>query len=206
MMNAKDKQKDGSDSGFRDLFARIMEATPISAQGRHKILKAAWLDLPVAPMIAIADEIELYLLEFMDRGRLEREMERLRHQLKAAIIPGETLPIVSIRKELDQYFTGQLKEFKTPLGLLGSTFQQSVWAELKKIPIGTTCSYAELACRVGNPKAYRAVANANGANQLAIIIPCHRVIKRNGELGGYGGGIRRKQWLIDHEEKINVTS
>lgn len=190
-----------SGSGFRDAFTRIMGAAPSSAQGHHKILKAAWLDTCLGPMIAIADETMLYLLEFVDRRGLEGEIERLRKKLKAAIIPGTTRPIISIKQELEQYFSGQLTQFKTPLFLLGSPFQQNVWAELKKIPAGVTCSYADLAQMLGKPKAFRAVANANGANQFAIIIPCHRVINSNGELGGYGGGLTRKQWLLNHEKR-----
>ena len=84
--------------------------------------------------------------------------------------------------------------------MVGSSFQQTVWKELIKIPYGETRSYAMQSITIGNPKATRAVANANGANQLAIIIPCHRIIRNNGELGGYGGGVHRKKWLIDHEK------
>ncbi len=152
-------------------------------------------------MLAIADEQALYLLEFVDRRGLEREIERMRHKLKAAIIPGRTPPIDSIEHELKAYFKGILQEFATPLAILGSAFQRRVWEELKKIPRGSTRSYLELARLIGRPSACRAVAQANGANQLAIIIPCHRVINSNGELGGYAGGLSRKQWLLNHEKK-----
>ena len=107
----------------------------------------------------------------------------------------------SIESELKAYFEGTLKKFTTPLFLLGSSFQQRVWKELLKIPYGTTRSYAAQAASMGEPKAIRAVANANGANQLAIVIPCHRIINTNGALGGYGGGIARKEWLLKHEAK-----
>jgi len=190
-----------SSSGFRDAFARIMGASP-SKLDESRILRAAWLDTPLGPMIAIADEEALYLLEFVDRRGLEREIERLRKKCKSAIIPGNTKAISSIEKELELYFKGELKEFKTSLLFLGSPFQKHVWTELLKIPPGETRSYAELAKAMGKPTAYRAVAQANGANQLAIIIPCHRVINTNGELGGYGGGITRKNWLINHERKM----
>ncbi|HEV2524212.1 MAG TPA: methylated-DNA--[protein]-cysteine S-methyltransferase, partial [Gammaproteobacteria bacterium] len=187
-----------SSSGFRDAFSRIMGSAPKKST-HNKILKSSWLDTKLGPMIAIADDDALYLLEFVDRRGLEREVERLRKRTKSVIIPGETQPINSIKKELDYYFDGKLQEFKTPLFYLGSAFQKSVWDELKKIPSGETRSYAELASSLGKPSAFRAVANANGANQLAIIIPCHRVINSNGELGGYGGGLARKDWLIQHE-------
>jgi AraC family transcriptional regulator of adaptative response/methylated-DNA-[protein]-cysteine methyltransferase len=189
-----------SSSGFRDAFSRIMGAAP-NLLGHRKILKASWLDTKLGPMIAIADDEALYLLEFVDRRGLEREVERLRERTKSAILPGTTEPIHSIEQELTQYFEGVLKEFKTPLHTLGSPFQKRVWEELQNIPYGETHSYAEIAASLGKPLAFRAVANANGANQIAIVIPCHRVINSNGELGGYGGGITRKNWLINHERK-----
>ena len=188
-----------SGSGFRDAFSRIMGAAPANL-GQINILKASWIDTPLGPMIAIADERALYLLEFVDRRGLEREVERLRKKTKSAIIPGSTESITSIEDELKKYFEGSLTEFKTPLAFLGSPFQKRVWEELKKIPFGETRAYSELANKIGQPTAFRAVANANGANQFAIIIPCHRVINTNGELGGYGGGMIRKKWLINHEK------
>ena len=163
------------------------------------VFKASWLDTKLGPMIAIADEAGLYLLEFIERCGLEREVKRLRLRTNAAIIPGITDPIKSITLELESYFDGQLKVFKTPLNLLGSPFQRSVWEELMRIPYGNTRSYMAQASSIGKNRAYRAVANANGANQLAIIIPCHRIINSNGGLGGYGGGIARKKWLLEHE-------
>ncbi len=191
-----------SGSGFRDAFARIMGAPP-SKSNHPNILKASWLDTPLGPMLAIANEESLVLLEFVDRRGLEREIERLRHKTKAIIIPGHTRAVFSIENELKKYFQGNLKEFKTPIWLLGSPFQQQVWDELKKIPFGETRSYSEIAKSIGKPSAVRAVAHANGSNQLAIIIPCHRVINANGKLNGYAGGLHRKKWLIDHE-KLNL--
>jgi AraC family transcriptional regulator, regulatory protein of adaptative response / methylated-DNA-[protein]-cysteine methyltransferase len=189
-----------SGSGFRDAFSRIMGAAPTKLGMETNILKATWLDTRLGPMLAVADDELLYLLEFVGRRGLEREIERLRIRTKSAIIPGVTPIINLIEGELKQYFAGKLTKFKTPLFLLGSDFQKKVWAELQKIPYGKTCSYLDLAKAIGMPTAFRAVANANGANQLAIIIPCHRVINSNGELGGYGGGISRKEWLISHEQ------
>lgn len=153
-------------------------------------------------MIAIADEKVLYLLEFAECKGLEREIQRLRQRTQSLMIPGETAITQSIANELHQYFKGSLKAFKTPLFLLGSPFQQNVWKALQAIPYGETRSYAEIATAIGKPSACRAVANANGANQIAIVIPCHRVIQSDGGLGGYGGGISRKQWLLDHERNI----
>jgi AraC family transcriptional regulator of adaptative response/methylated-DNA-[protein]-cysteine methyltransferase len=193
-----------SSSGFRDAFSRIMGAAP-NLLGQGNILRASWLDTQLGPMIAIADEEALYLLEFVDRRGLEREIERLRQKTKSAIIPGYTKSIRSIEAELGQYFDGKLTEFKTPLFLLGSPFQKNVWEQLKKISPGETRSYSDIAAAIENPTAYRAVAQANGANQLAIIIPCHRVINLNGELGGYGGGLTRKKWLLNHEKQGGLT-
>lgn len=188
-----------SSSGFRDAFSKIMGAAP-SNVGKHlDVLKAAWLDTPLGPMLAISDEKALYLLEFVDRRGLEREVERLRNKTKAAIIPGMTPPITSIEQELKSYFSGHLKQFMTPIHLIGSDFQKCVWQALLAIPYGETRSYSQQAELIGKPSAFRAVANANGANQLAIIVPCHRIINRNGDLGGYGGGITRKKWLLEHE-------
>lgn len=189
-----------SSSGFRDAFSKIMGAAPTKTE--TTILKAAWIDTPLGPMVTIADDEGLYLLEFVDRRGLEREVERLRQRKSAAIIPGENTIIKSIEQELKQYFSGKLTEFKTPVHLIGSEFQKSVWRALQKIPMGKTCSYADQAKAIGKPTAFRAVANANGMNPLGIIIPCHRVINTNGDLGGYGGGLARKERLLKHEREL----
>lgn len=189
-----------SSSGFRDAFSRIMGAAP-TLLGHYHTLKASWLDTRLGPMIAISDDDAIYLLEFVDRRGLEREVERLRQKIKSVIIPGSTRPITSIEKELGMYFDGRLKKFNTPLFFLGSPFQKQVWEELKKIPYGETCSYLDIAKAIGRPSAFRAVARANGANQIALAIPCHRVINTSGDLGGYDGGLTRKQWLINHEKR-----
>lgn len=150
-------------------------------------------------MIAIADDQNLYLLDFIDRPNLEQAVEQLRLKLHANIIPGLNSPIKSIEDEIQSYFERTLTEFKTPMSTIGSPFQRAVWQALLRIPYGTTISYAELAANIKQPTAYRAVANANGANRIVIAIPCHRVINSNGGLGGYGGGIERKQLLLEHE-------
>jgi AraC family transcriptional regulator, regulatory protein of adaptative response / methylated-DNA-[protein]-cysteine methyltransferase len=188
-----------SGSGFRDAFARIMGAAPTNRATR--VLFAAWLDTPLGPMTAIADEHALHLLEFVDRRGLEREIERLRLKQKAGIAPGRTAPIMQIERELDDYFAGRSLSFRTPLSRSGSQFQNAVWDALLTIPPGATWSYAQLARAVGRPKAVRAAGTANGANQLAIVIPCHRVINANGDFGGYAGGVPRKRWLLEHERR-----
>lgn len=192
-----------SGSGFRDAFSKTMGMTPSRADGSH-ILYAKWFDTLIGPMVAMADHEHLYLLEFVDRRGLETEIIKLRNNKKYAIVPGETKILTSIQDELDLYFKGELIDFKTPFKTFGTDFQRHVWGELLKIPFGETISYLQLAINVEKPKGYRAVANANGANQLAILIPCHRVINNDGRLGGYGGGIARKQWLIEHENRVRM--
>lgn len=162
-------------------------------------MKIHTLDTLLGPMVGIANEKTLFLLEFADRQELEKKIEQLASRTKSTIVSGYTSPIYSIEKELGQYFEGKLKEFTTPLFLFGSHFQQRVWEDLRKIPYGKTISYADLAITTGCPTSYRAVARANGANPFAILIPCHRVINKNGMLGGYSGGTTRKKWLIRHE-------
>jgi AraC family transcriptional regulator, regulatory protein of adaptative response / methylated-DNA-[protein]-cysteine methyltransferase len=165
------------------------------------ILKSSLITTPLGSMLAVANDQALYVLKFTNQRNLENEIEKFKITTQATIIPGRTHHIDSIEQELNAYFAGLLKEFKTPIHLLGSPFQQSVWNALLTIPYGTTISYSQQAHMLDKPSAHRAVANANGANQLGIIVPCHRIIRSNGNLGGYGGGIAHKQWLIDHEKK-----
>lgn len=186
-----------SGSGFRDAFERTMGSVP-SLSENQLVLKAIWMDTKLGPMLAIGSENGVHLLEFVDRRGLEREIIRLRK--KFPIIPGYTAALHQIEDELNRYFAGELQHFETPLVLHGTPFQHQVWDVLKQIPFGTTTSYAEIARQLDKPvTASRAVAQANGANQLAIVIPCHRVINTNGGLAGYGGGLARKEWLINHE-------
>ncbi|NET31522.1 MAG: methylated-DNA--[protein]-cysteine S-methyltransferase [Cyanothece sp. SIO1E1] len=115
-----------------------------------------------------------------------------------------TAPFLEAKQQLTAYFAGSLTTFELPLQLQGTPFQQQVWAALKTIPYGITLSYGELAQQIGKPNASRAVGLANGRNPVSIIVPCHRVIGANGKLTGYGGGIERKQWLLNHEHLIRM--
>lgn len=193
-----------STSGLQDVFSKIMAAESTKCNQYHTTLKASLLDTKLGSMIAIADDKSLYFLDFVDRRGLERKVEKLRLATKAAIVPGCTEPITSITLEMASYFDGMLTDFQTPLHLLGSPFQRLVWKELTRIPYGQTRAYAAQAEAIGKPTAHRAVANANGANLFTIIIPCHRIINSNGNLGGYGGGVMRKQWLINHEKQESM--
>ncbi len=155
---------------------------------------------PLGPMLAIADDSGLYLLEFADQPSLAREMAFLKKSLKTDIISGTSSILNKIESEIKNYFENKNDRFKTPYYLMGSAFQKSVWQQLIHIPLGETQSYGGVAKSLNYPTAYRAVANANSTNRLAIMIPCHRVIHSNGQLGGYAGGIARKKWLLAHEK------
>lgn len=169
------------------------------AKENHVILSSSWIETPLGAMLAISDDEVLYLLEFAQTKGLEREIERLKKNLGAVICSRKAQPIDLIEKELNAYFLKELFLFKTPLFLMGSEFQKSVWDQLMKIPAGQTRSYRDIAIALGRPTAFRAVALANSLNRLAIVIPCHRVIKTDGSLCGYAGGVARKQWLLGHE-------
>jgi AraC family transcriptional regulator of adaptative response/methylated-DNA-[protein]-cysteine methyltransferase len=150
-------------------------------------------------MIAGATDEGICLLEFSDRRMLNTEYKDLARYLKTTIEAGESSHFISLRRQLKEYFEGTRKEFFIPLVAPGTEFQKSVWKELINIPYGTTRSYMEQSVALGKPESIRAVANANGMNRISIIIPCHRVIGSDGHLTGYGGGLKRKRWLLDHE-------
>ena len=153
-------------------------------------------------MIAIADNEALYLLEFVTRKGLNEEIERLCFRTKRDIVSGRTTITDRIEQELNLYFAGSLTAFTTRVAFVGTPFQQKVWHALQTIPFGKTISYKELAQQVGNPTSSRAVARANATNQLALIVPCHRVIASNGLLGGYAAGVQLKQDLLRHEAYV----
>ncbi len=157
---------------------------------------------PLGEMVAGATEEGICLLEFCDRKMLPTEYKDLARLLKTMISEGENTHLKELKIQLAEYYAGTRKEFNIPLATPGSEFQISVWKELLRIPYGSTRSYMEQAVALKKPDAVRAVANANGMNRIAIIIPCHRVIGTDGQLTGYGGGLKRKKWLLDHE-KIN---
>lgn len=185
-------------------FLKIFEDTP-NPMSQQMILKAAQIDTLLGPVIVVADDTTLYMLEFVTKRKLEKEVVRLRAR-GFIIVPGDTPAIQSIKKELHDYFKGTLTQFKTPYCILGSPFQQQVWQALCRVSYGETRSYREQAISLGKPTAFRAVANANGANQLSIIIPCHRIIASDGTLGGYGGGLAIKKWLLEHEKRYKRSS
>jgi len=127
---------------------------------------------------------------------------RLKHGLEAQFIEQDDEILQETRKQLDEYFDMSRKEFDIPITTVGTPFQKSVWEALLKIPYGTTATYLQLAKDIDNEKAVRAVASANGANSIALIIPCHRIIGSNGELTGYGGGLPLKKRLLQLEQNL----
>lgn len=161
-----------------------------------------WIPTPIGKMLAICDENHLYMLEFIARKNIHNGFQRLSQKYNRHIISGRTSITQRIEDELKLYFKKALKEFTTPLIFTGTKFQKKVWLNLTKIPAGRTCSYSELAAAVGNKKASRAVANSNANNILALVVPCHRVILQSGKIGGYAGGIEKKEWLLCHEKLI----
>jgi AraC family transcriptional regulator of adaptative response/methylated-DNA-[protein]-cysteine methyltransferase len=187
-----------SGSGFRTAFAKLLGQSPSRFTG-EEILRADWIDTPIGPMIAVCDRTNLHLLEFADRKALPTELKRLQAIAKGGIGVGRYDATDRIAEELEEYFKGQRPEFETPLAYHGSPFAKSVWHALRRIPPGATRSYSDIARQIGRPDAVRAVARANGANQIAIVVPCHRVLGADGSLTGYGGGLWRKQRLIDLE-------
>jgi AraC family transcriptional regulator of adaptative response/methylated-DNA-[protein]-cysteine methyltransferase len=189
-----------SDSSFRDAFQRVFGASPGRARNQG-VLVVNMLETPLGPMVAIAGDEGLELLEFVDRRALERELTAMRAKLKSAIVPGEHPALAVTAAQLREYFDGARQTFELPIRQRGSEFQLGVWRALCDIPYGTTTSYGEIARRIGSPGAVRAVGTTNGRNQIAIVVPCHRVIGADGSLSGYGGGRWRKQWLLDHERR-----
>nr|HMT11777.1 methylated-DNA--[protein]-cysteine S-methyltransferase [Ignavibacteria bacterium] len=153
----------------------------------------------LGPMVVGATSKGVCLVEFTDRRMLEYQLKTIRKRFGASIVPGTNQHLEQCIDELKEYLAGYLKSFKVPIEYPGTDFQVKVWNELRKIPYGTTVSYIDLAEKVGVKNASRAVGTANGMNRIAIILPCHRVVNKDGRLGGYGGGLWRKQWLIDLE-------
>lgn len=169
-------------------------------------IKVCSVESPVGVLQLGATRRGLCLLEFSDRQSLSAELGYLRNRLDLPVAEGRNEIIEQATEELDAYFAGDLKEFQTLFDILGTPFQEQVWKELRRIPYGQTVSYGELARRVGRPKGPRAVGQANGRNRIAIAIPCHRVVQRGGKLGGYGGGLTRKDFLLKLEMGVVARS
>jgi AraC family transcriptional regulator of adaptative response/methylated-DNA-[protein]-cysteine methyltransferase len=177
-----------SESGFRESFCQVFSAPP-SAVDRESSIWINRVATPLGSMIMGVSDQGLCLLEFAERRMLDR-----------VFLPGDHPLMQQVKNELDAYFEGSLRKFTVPLQAPGTEFQESVWRALADIPYGEIRSYGDIANKIGQASAVRAVGRANGDNRIAIIIPCHRVVGADGELTGYGGGLWRKEYLLAMEQ------
>lgn len=157
---------------------------------------------PLGTMTAAATDKGICLLDFANSSRVKSDLLILQKKFKAEILKSKNKHLKNLEVELKEYFTKKRKKFSVPLITVGTDFQNKVWAQLKEIPYGKTKSYKEQALAIKHPKAFRAVANANGRNKIAIIIPCHRVIGSNDTLGGYSSGLDKKRFLLKLENSL----
>ena len=188
-------------SGFNECFKNVFGVSPKNSKKKN-IIDLKRIETPIGTMYAAATKEGVCMLEFGDRKNLENTFQVLSTLLNAKIIIGENPHLQLLEQELKQYFDGKLQHFTVPLSPVGTEFQKSVWKVLEKIPFGEIWSYKKQAEVLGDVKKVRAVANANGLNKISIVIPCHRVIGSNGKLTGYGGGVWRKQKLLELEKTI----
>ncbi|MDQ8204168.1 methylated-DNA--[protein]-cysteine S-methyltransferase [Pelagicoccus sp. SDUM812003] len=188
-------------SGFCDALRKRAGASATRIKDRLP-LKVEQVASPLGPIMVAGDDEAVYLVEFWDRRMLETQFSVLEKRLHAVFFPGSSSATRQIAKELQAYFTGALRRFETPIRFPGTEHQQLVWKELLATPYGETWSYGELAARIGKRSAVRSVARAVGENRFAIVIPCHRIVGADGKLTGYGGGLWRKRFLLEHERNI----
>jgi AraC family transcriptional regulator of adaptative response/methylated-DNA-[protein]-cysteine methyltransferase len=188
-----------SQSGFREAFARVFGAAPGRSQSTPPPILVGWVESPVGPLLAGVRDEGVSLLEYADHRGLESQIRSLGDRCGCPLVPGPHPLLETLRAELAEYFAGARRAFTPPVAPHGTPFQLAVWDALRRIPHGQTLSYEELARTVGSPTGQRAVARANGANRIAILVPCHRVIGKDGELTGYGGGLWRKRLLLELE-------
>ncbi len=185
-------------SGFGDSFKAVFGVSPREGKAQG-VIDLTRLETPIGTMFAAAVPAGICLLEYTDRKMLPTELKALAKHYNATILQGDNPHFATLKKQLEEYFGGSRKEFDVPLAMPGTAFQQAVWNELLTISYGSTRSYADQAIALQKPTAVRAVANANGMNRISILVPCHRIIGSDGSLTGYGGGLWRKQWLLDLE-------
>lgn len=192
------KQGFKSDSGFREAFGRTFRTTPGRARSGECIV-TTMIESPIGPLLAGATSKAVCLLEF-GRDRRKKAFADLGRRFKCETVPGENEHLRQLRRELAEYFAGKRRQFTVPVVHPGTPFQMAVWKRLVKIPYGQTVSYERIARDIGKAAAQRAVGMANHRNLISIVVPCHRVVNKNGKLGGYGGGLWRKQFLLDLEQ------
>ena len=187
-----------SHSGFREAFSKVFGVPPGQRQ-TSGFVATQILETPLGALLVGAVSEGVCLVEYADRRMLEHNYATIRKQFGYPVLPVTNSHIERLRDELARYFAAKLTEFTVPLVLRGTPFQEQVWSELQRIPYGKTISYDEQARCINKPTAVRAVARANGMNRINILIPCHRVIGKNGQLTGYGGGLWRKRLLLELE-------
>jgi AraC family transcriptional regulator of adaptative response/methylated-DNA-[protein]-cysteine methyltransferase len=187
-------------SGFGEAFRKVAGATPSEAADAT-VVRVARLPTPLGPMVAGATDGAVVLLEFVDRRGLPRQVELLSRRTGWVFLPGRTPLLDHLRAGLDRWFAGAAPLPDLPVETPGTAFQRRVWEVLRAIPPGETRSYGAVAEAVGRPGAARAVARAAGANRVALLVPCHRVVGGDGDLTGYAGGIWRKRRLLEREAR-----
>jgi len=168
---------------------------------KKSIIATTVLSTPLGKMFAASTSKGICLLTFYDEKKIPKQLKKLKGFFDADIMSAHNEHFDTLKKELDEYFDNKREVFEVPLQLLGTAFQIKVWKILQAIPYGNTISYQEQASLINNEKAVRAVANANANNLIALIVPCHRVIGKNGKLTGYAGGIEKKEFLLNLEKK-----
>ena len=185
-------------SGFHQAFRNVTGLSPSQAR-RRLLITLDQFSTPLGPVYAGSSERGLCFLEFTDRKMIDRQIEQLQQQMQAKFVHGKSDILDQLKQQMAEYFSAKRTRFDLPLDLYGSDFQKQAWDALLHIPYGETRSYQQQADYIGNPKAVRAIASANAKNHIAIVIPCHRVIAKDGGLAGFGGGIWRKKFLLDLE-------
>ena len=180
---------------------RAARETRRGLTGRRAVV-LRMLGTPLGTGLAGATDQGICLLEFTDRPMLPTQLQVLSRRTQRPLRAGRHPLLDALQDQLDEYFAGERIAFDLPLVAPGSPFQERTWEALRRIPPGRTLSYEELALQAGRPGAQRAAGTANGANRIALVVPCHRVIRKGGALGGYGGGLWRKAWLLDHERRL----
>lgn len=185
-------------SGFGYSYKKMLGAAPTHSN-TEKVILISRLTTPLGPMLICATNLGICLLEFVDRKNLQREIASLEQLLQCSIISGENTHIEQAKQQVAEYFSGDRQVFDVHLDLQGSEFQKRAWRQLLQLTYGCTVSYQQQAVAMNRATAVRAVASANAKNKIAIIVPCHRVLAKNGHLTGYAGGLERKRWLLEHE-------
>lgn len=189
-----------SPSGFVDAVKKNFGANP-SELFERQFLSATWLETPIGPMLCICDHQGLHLLEFAERIGLAKELQVTIDKIAPICFQNHPYHQI-VHDQIKEYFAGTRDKFDLKIAQWGTKFEKNIWRKLQEIPYAQTRSYSQIAQAIDNDKAARAVARANGANKIAIVIPCHRVIGSDGSMTGYGGQIWRKEWLLNHEKKF----